>query len=194
MALDNRPVLLLYSRLFEFDVDRLVGIVSRVHSAHPDLALLIVGISLYDDDAAGLRNRLEEAGLTDIVIDLGWVEENDLPAILSSADLGLYLMDDTLLNRTKCPVKLADMLSVGLPVVAEDVGQVSEYVSHRKTGLLFKSGDEEALADGVIRLLSDEVEREILSAVGAEHIRERFSWPQMAKIAAEAYGFELHPS
>jgi len=103
-------------------------------------------------------------------------------------------MDDTLLNRTKCPVKLADMLSVGLPVVAEDVGQVSEYVRHRKTGLLFKSGDEEALANGVITLLSDEVERAILSAAGAEHIRGRFSWAQMAKIATDAYGFELHPS
>ena len=47
------------------------------------------------------------------MIDLGWVELEQLPLLLSSVDVGIYLMDDTLLNRTKCPVKLADMIAYG---------------------------------------------------------------------------------
>ncbi len=194
LGLVDRPVLLLYSRLFEFDIDRLIRILSRVHSSLPDLAVLAVGMSLYAEDAAVLRDRLEEAGLADAVFDLGWLEEKDLPGVLSSADLGLYLMDDTLLNRTKCPVKLADMLSLGVPVVAEDVGQVPEYVRHRQTGLLYNSGDIAAIADGVIEILTDENERKVLSTAAAAHIKERFSWRQLANTAIEAYGLDLQPN
>ncbi len=190
LGLVGRPVLLLYSRLFEFDIDRLIRILSQVHSSLPDLAVLLVGMSLYAEDAAVLRDRLKEAGLADIVFDLGWIEERDLPGVLSSADLGLYLMDDTLLNRTKCPVKLADMLSLGVPVVAEDVGQVPEYVRHHQTGLVYKSGDTAALASGVIKLLEDENERKALSSAAANHIKEQFSWQQLANTALEAYGLD----
>jgi glycosyltransferase involved in cell wall biosynthesis len=148
-------------------------------------------MSLYAEDAAVLRNRLEEAGLAETVFDLGWIEEKDLPGVLSSADLGLYLMDDTLLNRTKCPVKLADMLSIGVPVVAEDVGQVPAYVRHRQTGLLYKSGDITAIADGVIEILTDENARKALSTAAEAHIEEQFSWQQLANTAIEAYGLDL---
>lgn len=194
LGLVDRPVLLLYSRLFEFDIDRLISILSRVHSSLPNLAVLAVGISLYSEDADVLRNRIEEAGLADTVFDLGWIEEKDLPGVLSSADLGLYLMDDTLLNRTKCPVKLADMLSMGVPVVAEDVGQVPEYVKHGQTGLLYKSGDTVALAAGVIEILTNENERKALSYAAAAHIKERFNWRHLANIAIEAYGLDLQPN
>ena len=65
-------------------------------------------------------------------------------------------MDDNLINRSKCPVKLADMLAVGLPVVAEDVGQVPEYVIQGKTGLLRPSGDVADIASDLVTLLQDD--------------------------------------
>jgi hypothetical protein len=47
LGLGDRPVLLLYSRLFEFDTTRLVEILVGVKTAVPHLTILSVGTGLY---------------------------------------------------------------------------------------------------------------------------------------------------
>lgn len=187
LGLAERPTILLYSRLFEFDTDRMIDVLSQVLSTIPQAAVLNVGASLFDGDAKQLGQKLADLGLAHRFVNAGWLEEETLPHVLSAADVGLYLMDDTLLNRTKCPVKLADMLSVGLPVVAEAVGQVPEYVAHNRTGRLRPSGDVPGLAADLIELLQDERIRARLGAGGQEHIATHFSWERLAGIAESAY-------
>ncbi|MGB4873395.1 MAG: glycosyltransferase family 4 protein [Candidatus Promineifilaceae bacterium] len=174
------PTVLLYSRLFEFETGRLVTALRGVKTAVPTLRILAVGAGLYDADAAQFRQQLAEADLLDAVEDAGWVEEEALPALLSRADVGLYLMEDTLLNRAKCPVKLADMLALGIPVVGEAVGQVSEYVLHGQTGLLRPSGDTAGLTADLIRLLTDPEERARMAGNGRRHYAENFAWSRLA--------------
>ena len=188
LGLTRRPVLLLYSRLFEFDTGRLVSILQRVRREVPSVAFLAVGAGLYEEDAAGLRKRLAETGLEEAVVDAGWLPEDELPAVLGAADAGLYLMEDNLLNRAKCPVKLADMLAVGVPVAAEAVGQVPAYVRHRETGLLRPSGDVDGLAGDVVALLCDDDLRARLGTAGRRHVREHFAWERLAQTAEKAYG------
>lgn len=187
LGLGDRPVVLIYSRLFEFQTERLVAILRMVHSRMPDLAILLVGMGLFEKDAVTFQQDLEAAGLLDTLVEAGWVGEEELPHVLAAADVGIYLMEDTLLNRTKCPVKLADMLCVGLPVVAENVGQVREYVVHQQTGLLYTAGDVDNLATGLVDLLQYEKERERLGRGARDHVRSHFSWEQLANIAERAY-------
>ncbi len=181
------PNLLLYSRLFEFDTARLVQILAGVKTAVSDLQILMVGAGLYAEDAAQLRRQFAEADLLGAVVDVGWVEPAELPALLAQADVGVYLMEDTLLNRTKCPVKLVDMLSVGVPVVAEDVGQVGEYVVNGRTGLLHPSGDIAGLTNNLIRLLQNQPLRDKLSARAKAHVAANFSWEKLAERVERAY-------
>jgi glycosyltransferase involved in cell wall biosynthesis len=96
-------------------------------------------------------------------------------------------MDDTLLNRTKCPVKLADMTAVGLPVVAENVGQVGEYARHNETGRLRPCGDTAAIVNDLVGLLGDSAERERLGRNAARHAREHFSWDVLAVKLEKVY-------
>ena len=181
------PVLLVYSRLFEFDTGRLVEILRGVKTAVPNLTISLVGAGLYEDDAVQFRLQLAEAGLTDSVKDVGWVEPEALPGLLQAADVGVYLMEDTLLNRTKCPVKLADMLTLGVPVVAEAVGQVNEYVAHGRSGLLRPSGDAAGLTDDLIHLLNNPAERERLAAGAKERMVAQFSWARLAETVERVY-------
>lgn len=180
LGLTGRPTILLYSRLFEFDPAYLVAILGRVQAQIADVAVLGVGAGLYDEDAAAFRQQLQTHGLASSFVDVGWVEEKQLPALLACADVGLYLMADTLLNRTKCPVKLADMLQVGLPVVGEAVGQVTEYVQAGINGLLCPSGDAEGVAAALVALLQDETRRQRFAAAAHPHLATHFSWPVLA--------------
>lgn len=185
--LGQRPVLLLYSRLFEFDTARLVAILRGVKTAVPDLAILTVGAGLYAEDAAAFRAQITAVHLQDAFVEAGWVDVDELPALLACADVGIYLMDDTLLNRTKCPVKLADMVAVGLPVVAEAVGQVPEYVVDGYNGRLRPSGDVAGLTADLVALLQQKEERQRLGENGRLHYQTHFAWAQLAQRLEELY-------
>jgi glycosyltransferase involved in cell wall biosynthesis len=187
LGLAGRPVLLLYSRLFEFDTARLFSILQLVQVTLPDLAILGVGSGLHQDEAIEFRQLLEDSSLSQAFVDVGWLDEAELPGYLASADVGLYLMEDTLLNRAKCPVKLADMLSVGIPVVAEAVGQVTEYVKHRQSGLTRQSGDNEGLAADLVDLLQNSELRTRLAAGARAHLKSNFAWSRLAETVEKVY-------
>ncbi len=180
LGLGQRPTVLVYSRLFEFDTARLVATLQAVHHDIPDLAVLFVGAGLYEDDASRFRAQLAGAGLEDVVVDVGWTTLADLPATLAAGDVGLYPMNDTLLNWAKCPVKLADMLAIGVPVVGERIGQVGEYVINRRTGLLVDSGDSAGMADGLIALLRDKPRRTAYGTAAREDMAVRFNWDNLS--------------
>jgi glycosyltransferase involved in cell wall biosynthesis len=187
LGLGERPTVLIYSRLFEFDTARLVTVLAGVRDAVPDVAVLLIGAGLYAADSARFREQLEAAGLLDAVVDAGWVELSQLPATLAAADVGLYLMDDNLLNRAKCPVKLADMLVAGVPVVAEAVGQVVEYVRDGQTGALCASGDVAGLVAAVVALLGDGVEQARRGAAARQDVQSRFNWELLSAEVERAY-------
>ena len=194
LGLGGRPTVLVYSRLFEFDTARLAAVLTGVRDAVPDVAVLLVGAGLYDADSARFRQQLAAAGLLSAVVDVGWVQLAELPARLAAADMGLYLMDDTLLNRAKCPVKLADMLAAGVPVAAEGVGQVTEYVRDRQTGVVCASGDVAGLVAATVGLLREAGEQ---GSRGAEEwgrreaaradMAARFGWGQLAGAVEDTY-------
>lgn len=186
------PTLLIYSRFFEFDVARLVDVLARVHTTVADLKIQLVGASLFDQDMQQFRQLASQANLLPAIEEHGWVPLADLPALLAQADVGIYLMDDTLLNRTKCPVKLADLLAVGLPVVAEAVGQVPQYVLHGRTGLLRPSGDSAGIAQDLIELLQNPAERQRLSTAAQQHVQTAFSWHALAQTLETAYQSQLN--
>jgi glycogen(starch) synthase len=55
------------------------------------------------------------------------------------------------------PVAITEAMALGLPIVATDVGGVSDLVEHEVSGLLVPPDDPGALAAGVLRLLDDPV-------------------------------------
>lgn len=182
---------LIYSRLFEFDVGRLVKVLRGVKTAVPDLSILSVGAGLFADDSAQLSAQFAAAGLLDSVTEMGWVAPESLPATLSQAHVGIYLMEDTLLNRTKCPVKLADMAALGIPVVGEAVGQVPEYVVNGRTGLLRAPGDVNGLTADLIRLLQDSALRQQMAAAAKAHMATHFSWDRQGHRLENVYQIRL---
>lgn len=182
--------LLVYSRFFEFDVGRLVAVIERVVEGVPDLRVLVVGASLMAGDGERFRRLMVERGLWERVEDVGWVEEGELAGVLRSADVGIYLMDDNLLNRTKCPVKLADMAALGIPVVGEAVGQVNEYIKHGETGYCVKSGNSENMSVYLLELLKNE---KLITKmkIAAQSEMKKFNWSNSVSLLEQAYAGTL---
>ena len=184
--LDDALVVLLYTRFVEFKLDRIVHIMGRVVAQEPRAKLLIVGEGFFGEEA-DLDDLLADAGLSDHAVFTGWVEAERLAGYFAASDLAIFPYDDTQINRTKCSVKLTDLLAAGLPVVADAVGQNAEYILDGGTGLLVPPEDDAAFAGAVLRLLADPALRIQLGAAAASRMREHFAWPILVEEVEKAY-------
>ncbi|MFZ5919153.1 MAG: glycosyltransferase family 4 protein [Chloroflexota bacterium] len=177
---------LLYTRFFEFDLERLVRIFHRIHLARPQARFLVMGKGLFDEETRFLE-LCRQAGLSEALEYVGWVETAALPGYFARADVAVYPFDDTLVNRAKCAVKLLELMAAGLPLVAEAVGQNSVTIEHGVSGLLMPPGDEAAFAAAVIGLLDDAALRHRLGGGAQRRIQQGFTWERLAPRVEQAY-------
>ena len=130
----------------------------------PPLRLMIVG----DGD---LRKELEQKtavmGLSNRVSFLG--ERQDIPQIMSAMDMYVLPSESEGMNLT-----LLEAMSIGLPVVARDVGGNSEVVCHGETGLLVSSRDVKQFAEGLMRMAEGREERKQMGLAGQQRVRSQF--------------------
>ena len=183
------PTVLLYTRFFEFRLERCVEIIARVLHEMPQVHVVVVGAGLFGEEKQFLA-QIESAGLSDRVHYVGWRDPTQLPAYFAAADVAIYPFDDTLINRTKCAVKLLDLLAACVPVVADRVGQNAEYIEHGVSGLLIEPGDTAGFVAAVVRLLNDENMRRSLGQNAHRRMVEQFTWARLAATAEEAYGWQ----
>ncbi len=186
-ALGDAPVALLYTRFFEYDLERALAVMRGVLEQVPEAHWLIVGKGLFGEEERFLA-MANDQGIGDHVHYAGWVPPQQLPAYFALAQAAIYPFDDTLVNRCKCAVKLIDLLAGGVPVVAEAVGQNREYIQDGTSGLLVSPGDAPAFVAGVVRLLRDPQLAGQLARAARKRIQADFTWHQLAAIAERAYG------
>lgn len=184
------PRILLYTRFLEFDPGRLVRVMTELARRDPALEFLYVGQAL-GDEAERFREGLAHAGLIPRLRWIGWVDPERLPDALRQGHLALYLMDDDLIHRAKCPMKLIDLLAAGLPVVADAVGQVPEYIRHGETGWLVPPGDEAAMVEAAWRLLQDPETAWHLGEQARQDILARHRWENRLPVLEAAYATAL---
>ena len=112
----------------------------------PDLVILVTG-----DGARRAEFERRFAGLPARRIQLRarFLEPEDYPRVVGSADLGLCLHRSS--SGLDIPMKIADLFGAGVPVCALDYGAcLAERVRHGDNGLLFSNGSQ--LADILFEL------------------------------------------
>jgi len=186
----NPPTVLLYTRFLEFRLERLIQVMEELARRSPELRFLYVGQSLGEEEAR-FREAVARRGLGDRVRWEGWVEPERLPEVLRSGHLALYPMDDDLINRAKCPMKLIDLLAAGLPVVADAVGQVPEYIRHGETGWLVPPGDVAAMVEAAWQLLQDPERAWRIGENARRAIAAAHGWEHRLPTLEAAYGAAL---
>ena len=82
------------------------------------------------------------------------------------------------------PQVLNEALACGLPVVATDVGGVSEALDGGRAGLLVPPADRDALVEAVLRVSDDDELRRKLVERGLERARDRTLEAQATRVAA----------
>lgn len=137
----------------------------------PDARLVLVG----DGERRGaLGQQARELGIADRVEFKGWLE-NAGDEIAAFDVFALASRDEAF------PLTIVEAMLSGTPVVATDVGSVSEAVIDSVTGLLVPSGDVPALVVAIRRLLDDAHLRDRLATAARAHASRNFTDVAMAE-------------
>lgn len=125
------------------------------------------------------RRLAWEVGLEKGVIFIGWVSEEDKPALYSAATLFVF---PSLYEGFGLPV--LEAMACGTPVIASNAASLTEVVGDG--GLLVEPQDVDALAEAMIAVLTDSRLRASLRQRGLEQAR-RFSWERTARETLGVY-------
>lgn len=129
---------------------------------------------------AQVRQLAEQLGVSERLHTPGF----ELDARLRLRDFDIFVLPS---RMEALPLSILEAMLARLPVVASDVGSVSEAVLEGETGLLFPSGNLDALVAVLGRLLSDSALRERMGSRAREVALERFCAPAMAHAYEELY-------
>jgi glycosyltransferase involved in cell wall biosynthesis len=119
----------------------------------------------------GLADRVEFSGLC-----------NDVASRLAGSDVFVLAS-----GWEGLPLSILEAMRAGLPVVASDVGGVSESVTDEVTGFLIPKGDKTTLANRLMRLLSDAALRRKMGLAGRAAYEREFSFEVMYQRTQQVY-------
>ncbi len=146
----------------EKDLPTLYGAFKQIHKKHSAAVLLLVGEGLESEIPSS--KAIVKAGRQD----------NAVPY--------LQAMDVFVMPSFHETSSLATMeaMSTGLPVIVTPVGNIREYVVHKKNGLFFARQDVEELASKIEYLLKRPKLRKSLGVAARKTIVKAYSWRQAA--------------
>jgi len=155
----------------------LLDAVKKVLSERPDTYFVIVGKGRLRDS---LERKARDLGVSNNVIFTGFRE--DMLEILQSIDLfvlpSLWEGQGVVLMEAFCYKK---------PVVASGVGGVVEVVEDGVSGLLVPARDPDALANAILKVLSDPDKMKEMGEAGYRHIKAKFKDSEMNDRRFEVY-------
>jgi phosphatidylinositol alpha-1,6-mannosyltransferase len=132
-----------------------------------------------------LQCLARESGLEGAVRFLGGVTNAELGRLYRSA--GVFAMPS---RQEGFGLVYAEALWHGLPCIGSTRDAARDVVSDGRTGLLVPYAAPEALADAIVRILSDASLAARLGEAGAEDARRRFTYERFRRDLLVALGLE----
>ncbi len=155
-----------------------LAVFARIRDAHPAATLTMVGGGALLEN---LKMQARRQGLSGVTF-TGPISFDRLPAVYDAADI--FLNTSAVDNL---PLTLIEASASGLPIVSTNAGAIPDLIQDGENGLLAPVGDVEALADAILRLLTNANLARRLS-LAARANAARFDWSHISPQLARAYG------
>ncbi len=134
-----------------------------------DIRLVIVGAGDTKPNESYVKKKFKDAGAEDVIF-TGVLNGKSLAKAYSDADV--FVLPS---HSEDQPLTILEAMSCGVPVVATDVGSISEVVENGINGFLINPGDIGELAGRLDLLCNNRELRESISAANRSKALERFS-------------------
>jgi glycosyltransferase involved in cell wall biosynthesis len=156
---------------------RLIRALAQLRAEGNDIALVIAGGRGWLEDE--MYQTLRDTKMQDHVRLIGFADENDIPALYSSAICTAF---PSLYEGFGLPV--LESMACGTPVVTSNVSSLPEVAGD--AALQVNPYDIEAITDAIRQLINDSTLRATLTERGYEQIK-RFTWESSARQLQAVY-------
>jgi glycosyltransferase involved in cell wall biosynthesis len=151
---------------------------ARIHSKCPETVLLIGGEGPL---SFNLKEQAEELGINESVKFLGRIPWDQVPTFLASLDLFvLPSIQNKAGNMDGLPTVLLEAMGAGTPVIASDIGGALLAIEDQFTGLIFPSGNVNALTNCLMELINKPNLRAQIAAQARLKIETELNWRMVA--------------
>jgi PEP-CTERM/exosortase A-associated glycosyltransferase len=154
-------------------LDLLMDALPALLKARPDVKVLLVGGGSQE---ANLRQQAQQLGLADKVVFSGRVPHQDVSKYYDLINVLAYPRHPMRLTELVTPLKPLEAMAQGQLFVASDVGGHKELIEHNKTGVLFKAGSADALAQALLGLLNNPALWPVLKTNGRQFVENVRNW------------------
>lgn len=168
-------------------------IIRKIENVH-DIVFLMVGTG---PDLQKYRDKVFRKGLGDMFIFTGPVKYEEIPQYIGAADIAVAPFDPEKNPLTKrygffyTPLKIFEYMACGKPIISTSVGNIKKIIHNGVSGMLIRPGDHIALADDIIKLISDDNLRLHLGSNARKVVEEKYSWEDHAKQLQEIFEHAL---
>ncbi len=114
------------------------------------------------------KNQIEQLGLTDDVVLMGYVCDEEILKLQHFAALSIIYKSDNLQTQNCFPTKLGEMLMSQIPVIMTTIGDVKLYLESGVSAYLFEKDDENKLVQYMHTVLSQPQEASVIAKRGNE--------------------------
>jgi glycosyltransferase involved in cell wall biosynthesis len=145
------------------------------------------------DSREELSAQAVELGLSDHVFFTGFIPDEDMVRLLSSADICLDPNPSSPLNDVSTWIKVMEYMALGKPVVSFDLKETR--ISAAEAAVYVTPNDEAAFAGAIMQLMDDPSRRAAMGAHGRSRVASDLSWHVTSQNLLRAYGrlFEHAP-
>lgn len=121
-----------------------------------------------------------------VSIELGHIQYQEIPAILSLADVLVQPGTDNAFNEFRLPGKLPEFFAMGRPVIIPRTN-LGRFVRHGEEAWVLNKVDALGIVSSVMQLRKDQALTERLAAGATEFRRQHFNWEKNTGALQEFY-------
>jgi len=165
-------------------LDVLLSALPAILEKMPQVRVLLVGGGPQD---AALKAQAQALGLQDKIVFTGRVPHTEVQRYYDLVDVLAYPRHSMRLTELVTPLKPLEAMAQGRLLVASDVGGHKELIRHGVTGVLFKAGSVESLAEAIVKLLQEPERWAQLRAAGRKFVETERNWTKSIANYSDPY-------
>jgi glycosyltransferase involved in cell wall biosynthesis len=165
----------------KYGIEYLIRAFAVVEKKYENVKLEIVGDGPLRGD---LQNLTTELNCSQKVNFVGKVPNEKVPEYINSMDIFVV---PSVLESESFGVAAVEASACGLPVIASDIGGLSEVIRDKKTGLVVPPADPDSIAEAIISLIKNPDYRGELGEEGRRFVSNHYNWIENAAQMEKLY-------
>lgn len=165
-------------------VNFIIDNIEEILEKHDNVYLLMVGNG---PEYSYVRNQINKSKYEDRILLIDYVSHNEIVSFYKIIDIFLMPRLKTLATETAIPLKLIEVMQLGIPIVASNVVGLTELLS-KDNSVIIEPESKEGFIRSIEMLLSNSSLRNELGINSNETLRKKiFPWKKMVYILNSIY-------